>query len=71
MSIRNFKAFLDDWSIFGTQDTHLVPLKKCIEKCTRALLALNSKRYKFTIPDGKLQDIVCKEGLKIDRTRYE
>ena len=33
MSFRNFKAFLDDWSVFSTKDKHLKALVECMERC--------------------------------------
>lgn len=65
MSVGNFKAFLDNWSIYTGQDTHLVALKECMEGCRRARLALNPKKCRFMVPQGKLlEHIVCKAGLK-------
>lgn len=67
MSVGNFRAFLDDWSIFSDQDTHLKALGECMERCRKARLALNPKKCRFMVPQGKLLGhIVCKEGLKID-----
>ena len=33
MSVKNFKAFLDDWSVFNTEDKHLAVLGECMERC--------------------------------------
>ena len=33
MSVGNFKAFLDDWSVFSTEDKHLMALGECMERC--------------------------------------
>ncbi|XP_059078069.1 uncharacterized protein LOC131876643 [Cryptomeria japonica] len=65
MSTGNFRAFLDDWSIYSSQDTHLKALRECMERCRRAWLALNPKKCRFMLPQGRLLGhIVCKEGLK-------
>ena len=67
MSVRNFKAFLDDWSVFSAEDRHLAALGECIERCHRAWLVLNPKKCRFMVPQGRLLGhIVCKEGLKTD-----
>lgn len=67
MSVGNFRAFLDDWSIFSDQDTHLKALVECMERCQKARLALNSRKCRFMVPQGKLLGhIVCKEALKTD-----
>lgn len=31
MSVGNFKAFLDDWSVFNVEDKHLATLGECME----------------------------------------
>lgn len=54
MYVGNFCAFLDDWSIFSRQDTHLAALEECMEKCRQARLALNPKKCKFMVPQSKL-----------------
>lgn len=60
MSVGNFKAFLDDWSIFSSEDSHLVALRECMDRCPRARLALNLKKCKFMVSQGKLLGyIVC------------
>lgn len=65
MSIENFKAFLDDWSVFSTEEKHLAALGECMERCRRVCLALNQKKCRFMFPQGRLLGhIVCKEGLK-------
>ena len=67
MSVGNLYAFLDDWSIFSGQDNHLKALQECMERCQWARLALNSKKCRFMVPQGKLLGhIVCKTGLKTD-----
>lgn len=67
MFVRSLKAFLDDWSIFSTKDKHITTLRECMERCKRARLALNPKKCKFMVPQGKLLGhIVCKAGLKTD-----
>lgn len=68
MSVGNFRAFLDDWSIFSDQDTHLIKaLGECMERCRKAGLALNPKKCRFMVPQGKLLGhFVCKEGPKTD-----
>lgn len=67
ISVRNFQAFLDDWPIYSEQDTHLVALRECMERCQRARLAFNPKKWRFMVPQGKLLGhIVCKVGLKTD-----
>ena len=33
MSVGNFKAFLDDWSVFSTEDKDLAALGECMERC--------------------------------------
>lgn len=67
MSVGNFKAFLDDWSIFSMEDRHLATLGECMERCRRARLALNPKKCRFMVSQGRLLGhIVCKEGLKTD-----
>lgn len=65
MSVGNFRAFLDDWSVYSGKEHHLKILGECMDKCRRARLALNPKKCKFMIPQGRLlSHIVCKEGLK-------
>lgn len=67
MSVGNFKAFLDDWSIYSTEEAHLAALGECMERCRRARLPLNPKKCRFMVPQGKLLGhIVCKAGLKTD-----
>ena len=44
MLVGNFRAFVDDWSIFSGHDNHLATLKECMERCQRARLALNPKK---------------------------
>ena len=50
MSIKNFKAFLDDWLVFSAEEKHLATLGKCMERCQHAHLALNPKKYRFMVP---------------------
>lgn len=50
MSVGNFKAFLDDWSVFSPEDRHLAALGECMERCRRAWLALNPKKCRFMVP---------------------
>ena len=46
---------------------HLAALKECMERYRRARLALNPKKCRFMVPQGKLLGrIVCKARLKID-----
>lgn len=67
MSLGNFKAFLDDWSVFSVEDKHLVAIKECMEKSRCVPRALNPKQGRFMVPQGKLLGhIVCNEGLKTD-----
>lgn len=47
-------------------------LGECMERCQRARLALNPKKCRFMVPQGKLLGhIVCKEGLKMDPYKVE
>lgn len=65
MSVGNFKDFLDDWSIYSRKHHHLKVIKECTERCRRARLALNPKKFRFMVPRARLlSHIVCKEGLK-------
>ena len=50
MSVGNFKAFLDDWSVFSTEDKHLAALGECMERCRCACLSLNPKKCRFIVP---------------------
>lgn len=54
MSLGNFKAFLDDWLVFSAEDKHLAALTKCMERCRHARLALNPKKCRFVVSQGKL-----------------
>ena len=54
MSVKNFKAFLDDWSVFNTEEKHLAALGKCMERCQWVRLALNPKKCKFMVSQGRL-----------------
>lgn len=65
MSVGNFKAFLDDWSIYNYEHTHLKALQECMERCRAAQVLLNPKKCQFMVPLGKLLGhIVCKARLK-------
>lgn len=67
MSVRNLKAFLYDWSAFSADDKHLTTLKECMERCKRAHLALNPKKSKLMVHQGRLLGhIVYKARLKTD-----
>ena len=50
MSVKSFKAFLDDWSIFSIEDKHITALGECMEKCRQERLALNPKKCRFMVP---------------------
>ena len=72
MLVGNFKAFLDDWSVYSGKEHHLKIIKECLEKCQRARLALNPKKCWFMVPHGRLLGhIVCKEGLKTDPNKIK
>lgn len=67
MATGNFKAFLDDWSVYSEKKNHLQILGECMERCRRARLALNPKKCRFVVPQGRLLGHrVCKVGLKTD-----
>lgn len=40
----DFRAFLDDWSVFSGKETHLPILQECMDHCRRPRLALNPKK---------------------------
>ena len=72
MFVENFKAFLDEWFVFSIKDKHLTALGECMERCRRARLALNPKKCRFIVLQGKLLGhIVCKQGLKTDPNRVK
>lgn len=54
ISVGIFKAFLDDWSIFSSEDKHITTLGECMEGCRRARLVLNPKKCRFMVLQGKL-----------------
>lgn len=67
MSSGNFRAFLDDWSVYSGKEHHLKILGECMDRCRRARLGLNPKKCRLMVPQGRLLGhIVCKEGLKTD-----
>lgn len=67
MATGNFKAFLDDWSVYSDKENHLTIMGECMDRCRRARLALNPKKCRFLVPQGRLLGhIVCKAGLKTD-----
>lgn len=72
MSMGNFKALFDDWSIFSSEDTHLVALRESMERCRRARLALNPRKSRFMVLQGKLLGhIICKTRLKTDPDKLQ
>lgn len=50
----------------------MIALKECVERCRRARLALNPKKCRFMVPQGKLLGhIVCKAGSKTDLDKVQ
>ena len=59
--------FLDDFCTFSVQKDHLDWLGKCLHQCDQFGISLNSKKYTFGVPFGKLLGhIVSKAGIATD-----
>lgn len=55
------------WTIYSLIKEHIKWLRLMFERCRKIQLALNSKKYIFSIPIGiLLGHVVCKDGIKCD-----
>ena len=58
------EIFLDDLCTFSSQKEHLDWLGKCLDQCEQFGISLNSEKYTFGVPSGKLLGhIVSKAGI--------
>ena len=61
------RVFVDDFSIFGAKDQHLMHLQLCFERCRLFQMALNPYKNFIAIGSGiLLGHVVPKQGMAID-----
>ncbi|KAL3701345.1 hypothetical protein R1sor_019367 [Riccia sorocarpa] len=66
------KAFLDDFTIYGSADQHLQQLEKALIKCLENQISLNPEKCVFWVQSGVLLGhIICSEGILMDPGKVE
>ena len=65
-------VFLDDFTMYGTQNDHMHHLRLCLERCRTTRLSLNTAKCAFGVTSCTLLGhIVSKEGIAVDPGKIE